>query len=204
MNGEVGVNKAMRRGLLAAMLALTAVPALAQFSESYNFLKAVRERDIAKVTEIVSNSSSTAIHARERGTGEGALHILARGRDLPWLNFLLARGARADLTDNDGNTALSVAAQIGWVEGAEALLARRANVNAANVRGETPLIMAVHRRDAAMVRLLMSRGANPNWTDSAAGLSAMDYARRDSRAATILRLLEARPQPARPVAGPTR
>jgi ankyrin repeat protein len=194
----------MRRGLLAALLAVTAVPAPAQFSESHNFLKAVRERDSNKVTEIVSNGSSTAINTRDRGTGEGALHILVRGRDLNWLNFLLARGARPDLADNDGNTPLTVAAQIGWVEGAEALLARRANVNAANARGETPLIMAVHRRDAAMVRLLMSRGANASWTDSAAGLSALDYARRDSRAAQILRLLEARPQPARPVAGPTR
>ena len=76
----------MRRGLLAALLAVTAVPALAQFSESFNFLKAVRERDGAKVTEIVSNASSTAINTRDRGSGEGALHILVRGRDLGWLN----------------------------------------------------------------------------------------------------------------------
>jgi ankyrin repeat protein len=179
------------------------MPALAQYSESINFLKAVRERDGAKVTEIVSNASSTAINTRERGSGEGALHILVRGRDLGWLNYLLARGARPDLADNQGNTALNVAAQLGWVEGAESLIARRANVNVANGRGETPLIMAVHRRDAAMVRLLMSHGANPSWTDSAAGLSALDYARRDTRATQILRLLQA-PQPARPVAGPAR
>lgn len=197
------MNRSTRRGLLAALLVATAMPALAQFSESTNFLKAVRERDGAKVTEIVSNASSTAINTRDRGSGEGALHILVRGRDLGWLNYLLARGARPDLADNQGNTALNVAAQLGWVEGAEALLARRANVNAANGRGETPLIMAVHRRDAAMVRLLMSQGANPSWTDSAAGLSALDYARRDTRAGQILRLLQA-PQPARPVAGPTR
>jgi ankyrin repeat protein len=193
----------MRRGILAALLAVTAVPAPAQQPESYNFLKAVRDRDHSKVTEIVSNPSSTAINARERGSGEGALHILVRGRDLGWLNYLLARGARTDLADNQGNTALTIAAQIGWVEGAEVLIARRANVNAANGQGETPLIMAVHRRDAAMVRLLMAHGANPNWTDSAAGLSAIDYARRDTRAAQILRMLQA-PRPARPAAGPTR
>ncbi|HZF94828.1 MAG TPA: ankyrin repeat domain-containing protein [Allosphingosinicella sp.] len=197
------MNRSTRRGLLAALLVATAMPALAQFSESTNFLKAVRERDSAKMTEIVSNASSTAINTRDRGSGEGALHILVRGRDLGWLNYLLSRGARPDLADNHGNTALAIAAQLGWVEGAEALLARRASVNAANGRGETPLIMAVHRRDAAMVRLLMSQGANPNWTDSAAGLSALDYARRDTRAGQILRLLQA-PRPARPVAGPTR
>ena len=179
----------MRRGLLAAVLAIVAVPAFGQFSESFNFLKAVRERDGGKVTEIVSDPSSTAVNARDRSSGEGALHILARGRDAGWLNFLLANRARPDLQDNQGNTPLMVAAQIGWTEGAEALLARRANVNLPNNRGETPLILAVQRRDAAMVRLLMSRGADPNRSD-VAGYSALDYARQDRRAAAIVRELE--------------
>ena len=198
------MNKSTRRGLLAAVLVAVATPALAQFSDGFTFLKAVRERDSNKVAEIVANSSSTAIHTRDRATGEGALHIVVRGRDLTWLNFLLARRARPDLADNDGNTALTIAAQIGWVEGAEALLARRANVNAANARGETPLIMAVHRRDPAMVRLLMGNGADPNWTDSAAGLSAIDYARRDTRAGQVLRLLQLPRTPRPAAAGPTR
>jgi len=185
------VDGSKRRGLIAAVLAVVAVPAFAQFSDSYNFLKAVRERDGAKVTEIVANPSSTAINARATDDGEGALHILVRGRDLGWLQFLLARGARPDLQDNQGNTPLIVAAQIGWLEGAEQLLARRANVNQPNNRGETPLILAVQRRDISLVRLLLGQGADPNRTDSVAGLSAIDYARRDSRAAAILRMLEA-------------
>ncbi len=59
MNGVEGVTKSKRRGLLAAILAVAAVPAFAQFSEGFNFLKAVRERDGAKVTDIVSNPSSS-------------------------------------------------------------------------------------------------------------------------------------------------
>jgi uncharacterized protein len=180
-----------RHVFLGAMLTIVAVPALAQFSDSFNFLKAVRERDGNKATEIVSSPSSTAINARENGSGEGALHIVTRGRDLGWLNFLLSRGARPDLQDNQGNTPLTLAAQMGWAEGAESLLARRANVNLSNSRGETPLILAVQRRDLILTRLLLSRGADPNRADSAAGLSALDYARRDSRAAAILRLLQA-------------
>lgn len=180
-----------RHVLLAVTLAVMAVPALAQFSDSYNFLKAVRERDGAKASEIVASPSSTAINARENGSGEGALHIVTRGRDLGWLNFLLARGARPDLQDNQGNTPLTLAAQIGWAEGAEQLLARRANVNLSNGRGETALILAVQRRDIVLTRLLLGQGADPNRTDSVAGLSALDYARRDSRAAAILRLLQA-------------
>lgn len=198
------MNRLTRRGIFAAFLAVAAVPALAQFSESFNFLKAVRDRDGGKVAEIVSNPASTAIHARDGSTGEGALHILVRGRDLGFMNYLLARGARPDLQDNQGNSALNVAAQIGWTPGAEALIARGATVDHANRRGETPLIQAVQRRDAALVRLLVSQGADSNRTDSVAGLSAMDYARRDTRAGPILRLLQTPRTTPRAVSGPTR
>jgi ankyrin repeat protein len=177
--------------LATATLALLAVPALGQsFSESYTFLKAVRDRDGSTVQGIVSTPNPAVINAREGSTGEGALHIVTRGRDLNWLNFLLARGARADLQDNSGATPLMLAAQLGWFEGAEALLARDANPNLGNSRGETPLILAVQRRDLAMVRLLRSQGADPNQTDNVAGYSALDYARQDRRATAILRELE--------------
>ena len=174
-----------------AALAAVATPGLAQqFSDSFNFLKGVRERDAATVQDLVSRPNSAVINARETDSGEGALHILVRGRDLQWLGFLLSRGARPDLQSRDGTTPLSLAAQIGWTPGAEQLLARRANPNLGNNRGETPLIFAVRRRDLAMVRLLRSQGADPNQTDNVAGYSALDYARQDPRAAAVLRELE--------------
>jgi len=177
--------------LATATLALLAMPAAAQnFSEAFNFLKGVRERDAAAVQAIASRPNPAVLNARDTSSGEGALHLLVRGRDLTWLNFLLGRGARPDLQSNDGTTPLILAAQLGWREGAELLLARRANPNLGNSRGETPLIFAVQRRDLAMVRLLISQRANPNQTDNVAGYSALDYARQDRRAAAILRELE--------------
>ena len=175
---------------LAAAAALLTVPAFGQnFSESYTFLKGVRERDAATVQAMASRPNNAVLNARD-SSGEGALHILVRGRDLTWLSFLLARGARPDLQTNDGTTPLILAAQFGWREGADQLLARGANPNLGNSRGETPLIFAVQRRDLAMVRLLISRRADPNQTDNVAGYSALDYARQDRRAAAILRELE--------------
>ena len=176
---------------LAVALAVAAVPATAQqFSESYNYLKGIRERDGAAVTAIVATPNPAVINARDTSTGEGALHILVRGRDLTWLSFIIAKGARVDLQSNDGSTPLILASQLGWYEGAELLLSRRANPNLGNSRGETPLIFAVQRRDLTMVRLLRSNGANPNQTDNVAGYSAIDYARQDRRAAAILSELE--------------
>ncbi len=179
-----------------AVLALIAAPLAAQaFSEGYTFLKAVRERDGAAAERILSNPSSTAVNARDSGTGEGALHILVRGRDINWLTYMLGRGARPDTGDRGGNTPLILAAQLGWIDGAETLLRRGASANLANSRGETPLIFAVQRRDMPMVRLLMQNRANPNLPDHVAGNSAIDYARQDNRATAILRVLEGTRQP---------
>jgi len=178
--------------LALAVFAVVATPLAAQggYSEGFTFLKAVRERDGAKAQEILSNPSSIAVNHRDSSTGEGALHILVRGRDLGWLAFMLGRGARPDIQSNDGTTPLILAAQIGWREGAEQLLSRRANPNLGNSRGETPLMFAVQRRDVAMVRLLLAQRADPNQTDHVSGNSAIDYARQDSRAAMVLRELE--------------
>src|SRR5687767_15573415 len=117
---------------------LMAAPLAAQgYSDSYSFLKAVKDRDGTKVQTLIAEPGSIAINSRERSSGDGALHLLVRDRDLVWLNFMLARGAKADLQNNRGDTALNLAAQMGWTEGAEVLLARRASVDLANSRGET-------------------------------------------------------------------
>ncbi len=64
-------------------------------------------------------------------------------------------------------------------------------------------MLAVQKRDIALVRLLLAKGADPKRTDSVSGYSALDYAKRDGRAAAIVKLLEApAAKPARPVAGP--
>src|SRR5206468_1722897 len=144
-----------RLGLGALLLALLATPVVAQFSDGYTFLKAVRDRDANKAESVISNPASTAINARDPSSGEGALHILVRGRDLTWLGFMLSRGARPDIQSNDGTTPLILCAQLGWIEGAAQLLARHANPNLGNRSGETPLIVAVQRRDIQMVRLLL-------------------------------------------------
>lgn len=194
------------RILAASMILATAVPASGQqqFSDSFTFLKAVRDRDGNKVTDLVSQPGSVVINTRDRGSGEGALHIVVRGRDLSWLAFLLSKGARPDIQTNRGDTPLTLAAQIGWFEGAEQLLARRASVDLPNGRGETALMLATQRRDVPLVRLLLGRGADPKRTDNVAGMSAIDYAKQDPRAAAVLKMLEAKATPARPVAGPTR
>lgn len=198
----------MLRKLLPAIAAgfLLVVPAGAQnFSDGYTFIKGVKDRDGNKVTELLGKpQAGIIINSKSADTGEGGLHIVTRGRDLNWLSFLLYKGAKPGIQDNQGNTPLGIAAQIGWVEGAQLLLGAGAKVDQTNSRGETPLILAVQARNSEMVRLLLSRGADPKRQDTIAGYSALDYAKQDERAAAILKLLEAQQTPAKPkeAAGP--
>lgn len=202
------MNHIFGRALVALALGVASAGVGAQgmtYSDSYTFLKAVKDRDAAKVNALAGGATGTiVINSRDRANGEGALHYTVRARDIVWLAFLLGKNARPDIQSNRGDTPLTLAAQIGWLEGAEQLLLRRANVDLANGRGETPLILATQRRDLAMVRLLLGRRADPRKTDNVAGMSALDYAKQDPRAAAVLKLLEARLAPARPVAGPTK
>ena len=183
---------------LGAIAAIAPVSAQAQFSDSYNFLKAVRDREGQKVTDFINKPGSGAvlINTRDASTGEGALHIVTKRRDVTWLSFLLARGANPDMRDAGGNTALMLSAQLGFAEGLALLIDRRAQVDLANSSGETPLIRAVQNRDIATVRTLLAAGANPNKADTASGLTARQYAERDMRSAAIVKAIdEARPKP---------
>jgi uncharacterized protein len=195
--------KAAMLGLAAA--ALLPAAASAQFSASYNFLKAVKERDGTKATEMVSKpgSGSVIIDTRDREKGETALHLVTRERDLQWMNFLLGKGANPNVRDNEGNSPLMIATQLRFVEGVQTLIRARGNVNLANSSGETPLIRAVQQRDLGLVRLLLKAGSNPDKADTIAGLSARDYAKRDVRGAAILKIIdEPRAKPAGAVSGP--
>lgn len=190
--------------LLVTLLApalLWPTVASAQFSDGYNFLKAVRDRDGAKATEMLNKPGTVIVDTKDVSTGESGLHIVTKRRDTTWLSFLLAKGAKPDIKDSEGNTPLIIATQMGYAEGADLLLKRRAAVDATNSRGETSLIVATQQRDVAMVRILLTAGANPRKTDRAAGMSAIDYATRDSRAAVILKLLQ-EAKPAKAAAGP--
>jgi hypothetical protein len=193
----------LRNAFLAFSLLSLAVPAGAQFSDSYNFLKAIKDRDGNKATELLSKGGPNLINTPDFSTNERAIHIVAKDGDLNWLAFLLQKGARVDLKDNQGNTPLMYAVRSSFLDGARLLIAKGAQVNAANSLGETPLIIAVQTRNVPMTRLLLTEGADPSKKDIASGMSARDYAVRDGRSEAILRLMdEIKPAPKRGIAGP--
>lgn len=200
-----GWNGAARAAAVALAL-LSPLAAQAQFSDNYNFLKAVKDADGQKVTDLIQKPGSTVINSRDVTTGENALHLVVARRDNTWLNFLLAKGANPNLTDNAGNTPLMNAVQLRFEEGVRSLLSYKAQIDKPNGSGETPLIRAVQLRDVGLVRLLVAQGANADKRDTIAGMSARDYAERDGRTPGLVEALSAaksQTAPKGPVQGPT-
>jgi len=201
-------------GKAAAMMLVLAVlasgpAAQAQFSDSYSFLKAVRERDGNVATDMLNEPGTTIVNTRDVTTGETALHIVVARRDSTWLSFLLQKGADPNLRNKEGMSPLMLAVNLRYIDGVDLLLARKARVNDTNGSGETALIRAVQLRDLAMVRLLLKNGADADQVDTIAGLSARDYASDDARAAPILEAIqsadaERKGQGAQAVFGPQR
>lgn len=169
----------MRRFIisLAALVTVSAAtPALAQFSESYKFLEAVRKKDGEKVNQTLADPASTVINTRDLTTGETALHIVTNRRDLTWMQFLIAKGANVNTRDAKGVTPLVSAVNANFPEGVELLVSKGARLDESNNAGETPLITAVHNRNIALMRILLKAGADPDRADNS-GRTAKDYAR---------------------------
>lgn len=193
--GRFFVNKKMFLALLAASLfplasGVVAPPAQAQFSDSYNFLKAVRERKGEEAEKFLSEPGTVIVNTRDSTSGETALHIVITRRDSTWLGYLLQKGANPNLADKKGTTPLMLATQLNYVEGIDLLVKKKVQVDQTNRSGETALILAVQLRNAEAVRALLKAGANPDKKDSRAGYSARDYAKQDGRATAIVSIIE--------------
>ncbi|WP_379548113.1 ankyrin repeat domain-containing protein [Qipengyuania sp. DSG2-2] len=176
MGTMTGIAVGIGLALAPASLAIVSAPAAAQalYSDSFQFLKLVRDRDGEKVTNILDTPGQTIINTRDLTTGETAVHIVAQRRDAVWIKFLTDRGANPNIADAKGVTPLMISANLGHIDGVEALLDAGARVDVASSAGETPLMGAVHRRDIALVRLLLEKGADPDRNDNS-GRSARDY-----------------------------
>jgi uncharacterized protein len=201
-----------RAALRAALLLLSGAviaggPAQAQFSDSWKFLDAVRKKQGQKVEDTLAEPGSYAINSRDVVSGETALHIVTARRDSVWLRYLIGKGANVNARDRKGVTPLQLASNLGWVEGVEILVSRKADLDQGNDAGETPLITAVHQRNTTLMRILLQGGADPDRADNS-GRSARDYARLDGENSVLAQTIETHAkakdqQASRPVYGPT-
>ena len=195
---------------LAMALATAAIPAAGQVaggigvnhSDGEAFIEAIEKGDNNAAIPLIEQAGSRVANYKNY-KGETALHVATRKRELDWVGYLLKKGADPNIGDSQGYTALMIASSIGFEEAADWMVQLGAKVDTANRRGETALIIAVQQRQPRIVELLLKAGANPDKGDHTAGLTARDYAKRDTRNPQLLKLIETIKSAKKQVAGPS-
>ena len=104
---------------------------------------------------------------------------LARSGDHVRLAAYVDAGVPADLTDASGNTLLMLAAYHGHADAVRTLVARGAEVDRLNDRGQSPLAGAVFKGEDAVVGVLVESGADPDAGQPSARATAVMFGRED-------------------------
>jgi ankyrin repeat protein len=187
---------ALHRVLFAIAAVGLAIPATAQSGgyDGAQFVKAIQDGKSDDAVKLLQGQP-TLVNARDLN-GQTALIAAINNRDEQWTGYLLQQGADPNMAGINGETPLIAAARAGFGEAVDWLVQLGARVDETNRSGETALIIAVQRRQVPVVRSLLNAGADPDKTDSVAGYSARDYAKRDNRTPEMLKLIEAK-KPAR-------
>jgi ankyrin repeat protein len=132
----------------------------------------------------------SALSAQDAGSPSDAFYAAIRENDLAGLQSLLAKGADPNAADPRGrSTPLMHAASVGSVESMKLLVDHKADVNAENADGLTPLMLSV--TDLEKVQLLLAQGANVNAV-SKRGRTPLMLAAASDGSAPIVRILMAR------------
>lgn len=187
--------RASRRLMIGLALGALAAPLLAQSSglgigsKAEQFLKAVREQDGNAAIPLADANGTTVINYRGYD-GATPLTVAVKAKAAPWVNFMLQHAADPNLPDGHGDTPLGLAAASGFMDAINVLLSVHAAVDGPNRSGETPLILAVVQHQPEAIKRLLEAGANPDKADHSAGLSARQYATRDTRNPGMLKLIQ--------------
>jgi uncharacterized protein len=135
------------------------------------------------VADVLISQPQQDLSARGKN-GVTALMVYVWRNQKEAVEKLLNRGADVSLIDNDGDTALHGAAEMGNVEIARMLLAKSANVNAKNKVGGTPLMWAAVYGHDEVVRELLKQGADPSLKDED-GITALQWAVKNNRTEVV-------------------
>lgn len=137
-------------------------------------IQAIRDNNCAQAIEYLEKGANPNIRD---GFGRTFLHILAYyKKGTPIAKALLDKGADPNSKRSDDlYTPLHSAVYEGNQELIQLLLKKKADIDAKNSIGDTPLHMAVARCEVAIVRLLLDAGANPHVTNNFDGASPLHH-----------------------------
>lgn len=105
------------------------------------------------------------VDARDPAHGNVILHVASSKGNIPLIMFLIQQGANINIPDMHGNTALHYAVDRSRKDAILCLLNNGAIVNQQDYKGNSPIHVACVNNDFEMVKLLLSKNADPELTD---------------------------------------
>jgi ankyrin repeat protein len=115
----------------------------------------------------------------------------ARGGDAAMLAAYVDAGVPVNLTNTNGDTLVMLASYYGHDPAVAALIARGADVDRHNNRGQTPLAGAVFKNDSTIIELLLSADADPQ-AGSPSALETARFFEREELARQLLQHIQRR------------
>jgi ankyrin repeat protein len=142
---------------------------------SQTIFDAVRTGNIETVKLLIEESPQI-LDSRD-GDGMTALHHAARDGNVAIINYLIDKGAKTEIQNNQGKTPLHLAATFDRKDAVAALVKRGAALEARDPYGRTALVLCARERGGvATARILLDAGADVNAPDkfdeTAVGLAA--------------------------------
>ena len=145
---------------------------------------------------LASSSSPLLSDIVHHKTGDGLLHVAARGGHVPCIQLLLGLGLGVDTRNLEFKTPLHEAAQYGQLAAVQQLLGAGAAVDSLKRADWTPVMLAATRADnEATVRALVEAGADLRVRNKD-GWTCLQVAARTGDLATVRLLREASPDAA--------
>lgn len=184
MTASRSVGFALLAAIVAAAL-LTAAPAGAQYSKSWDFLEAVEDGDRKEMRNLLNQGGNPN---GRNGDGIPAMVLAGDKGDVSLMAYLLELGVNIDgVTTNRRESALMRRAEVGNTTVVRFLIENGANPDLRDKGGETALMKAVRSRKRGVIKLLIEAGADVNLSDFT-GKTALSYA-EEARSRGIIRLL---------------
>ena len=126
--------------------------------------RAAAEGDLVKVQTLIEKDPKL-LNKKGVLNWMTPLHFAAERDQLPVVKFLVEKGAKVNVTDDQDRTPLHKAARQGYLPVVTYLVNNRAKINMRDNMGFTPLHFAVKALSLRMVKFLVANGADPNIRD---------------------------------------
>jgi ankyrin repeat protein len=130
-------------------------------NEKVTLMTAANSGDLSQVQKLLREGSDPNEHT---DSGKTALHYATQSKNVSVVRVLIQEGANvnAKATGNVTPLMLSLDMAFGQPEISLALIRAGADVNAADVNGDTALIIAATESSDEVFQALLEKGANPN------------------------------------------